>query len=51
MVTHDYPPLTIIILLLGQLAAICLKPSHLKHFLLEVFVGDLGVKGLSLYFL
>jgi len=41
-------PLTIIVLLLGQLAAMCPKLRHLKHFLLEVLVGDLGVKGLFL---
>ena len=27
----------------GQWAAMCPKPKHLKHFLLEVLVGDLGV--------
>jgi len=44
------PPLTIIFHLLEQLAKLCPKPRHLKHFLLEVFVGDLGieVEGLSL---
>ena len=28
----------------------CLKPKHLKHFVLEVLVGDLGVEveGMSL---
>jgi len=33
----------------GQLVAICPKPRHLKHFLLEVLVRDLGVerKGLE----
>jgi len=36
--------LTIIFLLEGQLDAICRKPKHLKHFLLEVLVGDLGVE-------
>jgi len=29
------PPLTIIVLLLEQLAAMCPKPRHLKHFLLR----------------
>jgi len=48
MITHDYPPLTIIVLLLGQLLAMCPKPMYLKHFLLEVLVGDLGIEGLSL---
>jgi len=38
------PLLIIIFLLEGQLDAICPKPKHLKHFLLEVLVGDLGVK-------
>jgi len=28
----------------GQSAAMCLKPKHLKHFLLKVLVGVLGVK-------
>ena len=27
----------------GQSTAMCPKPKHLKHFLLEVLVGDLGV--------
>ena len=31
-------------LLLGQLTAMCPKPKHLKHFVLEVLVGDLGVE-------
>jgi len=29
------------VLLFGQLAAMCPKPKHLKHFVLEVLVGDL----------
>ena len=41
------PFLTIIVLLLGQSAPMCPKPKHLKHFLLEVLVGDLGVEGSS----
>jgi len=45
------PSLTIIFLLEGQLAAICPKPRHLKHFLLEVLVGDLGVEVEGLEFL
>ena len=28
----------------GQLDAMCPKPKHLKHFLVEVLVGDLGVE-------
>jgi len=38
------------VLLVGQLATMCPKPKHLKHFLFEVFVSDLGVEmeGLSL---
>jgi len=28
----------------GQLVAMCLKPKHLKHFLLEVLVGDLSIR-------
>jgi len=32
------------VLLLGQLTAMCPKPKHLKHFVLEVLVGDLGVE-------
>ena len=32
------------VLLFGQLTALCLKPKHLKHFVLEVLVGDLGVE-------
>jgi len=27
----------------GQSTVMCPKPKHLKHFLLEVLVGDLGV--------
>jgi len=45
------PFLTIIILLLGQLASMCLKPKYLKHFLLEVLVGDLEVEVGGLKFL
>ena len=37
-------PFTIIVILVGQLAVVCPKPKHLKHFLLEVLVGDLGVE-------
>jgi len=37
------PSFTITLRLEGQLEAICPKPKHLKHFLLEVLVGDLGV--------
>jgi len=37
------PSLTIIVLLLGQFAAMCPKPRHLKHFLFEVLVVDLEV--------
>ena len=29
----------------GQLAAMCPKLKHLKHFVFEVLVGDLGVEG------
>ena len=32
MVTYDIPPLTIMVLFVGQLAAMCPKPKHLKHF-------------------
>jgi len=32
------------VLFVGQLAAMCPKPNHLKHFLLEVLVGDLRVE-------
>jgi len=38
------PLLTIIFPLEGKLDAICPKPKHLKHFLLEVLEGDLGVE-------
>ena len=38
------PFLTIIVLFLGQFGAMCPKPRHLKHFLFEVLVGDLGVE-------
>jgi len=38
------PSLTIMFLFKGQLDAMFPKPKHLKHFLLEVFVGDLGVE-------
>jgi len=31
------------VLMVGQSTAICPKPKHLKHFLLEVLGGDLGV--------
>jgi len=48
MVTHDYPFLTIIVILIGQLVAMCPKVRHLKHFLLEVLVSDLGLEGLFL---
>jgi len=33
----------IVVLLFGQLAAMCPKPKHLKHFVLEILVDDLGV--------
>ena len=33
------------VLLFGQLAAMCSKLKHLKHLGLEVLVGDLGVEG------
>ena len=33
------------VLFVGQFAAIWTKPKHLKHFLLEVLVGDIGVEG------
>jgi len=36
--------LTIMFLFEGQLDAMCPKHKHLKHFLLEVLVGDLGVE-------
>ena len=32
------------VLLFGHLAAMCPKLKHLKHFVLEVLVGDLGVE-------
>jgi len=32
------------VLLFGQLAAMCPKLKHLKYFVLEVLVGDLGVE-------
>jgi len=32
-----------VVLLFGQLAAMCPKPKHLKHFVLEILVDDLGV--------
>ena len=32
------------VLLFGQLAVMCPKPKHLKHFVLEDLVGDLGVE-------
>jgi len=34
----------IMVLFFGKLAVMCSKPKHLKHFMLEVLVGDLGVK-------
>jgi len=34
----------IVFLLFEQLATMCPKPKHLKHFVLEVLVGDLGVE-------
>jgi len=38
-----------IAILFGQLVAMCPKPKHLKYFVLDVLVGDLGVEmeGLS----
>ena len=33
------------VLFVGQFVAIWPKPKHLKHFLLEVLVGDIGVEG------
>jgi len=33
------------VLLFGQLADMCPKLKHLKHLVLEVLVGDLGVEG------
>jgi len=35
------------VFLSGQFAAMCLKLKHLKHFIFEVLVGDLGVEGFS----
>jgi len=32
------------VLFVGQLEVVCPKPRHLKHFLLEVLVSDLGVE-------
>jgi len=32
------------VLLLGQLVAMCPKPKYLKHFVLEFLVGDLVVE-------
>jgi len=32
------------VLLFGQLTVMCPKPKHLKHFVLQFFVGDLGVE-------
>jgi len=32
------------VLLDGQFATMCPKPRHLKHFVFEVLVGDLGVE-------
>jgi len=32
-----------VVLLFGQLAAMCPKPKHLKHFVLEILVSDLAV--------
>ena len=37
--------------LVRQLDAMFPKPKHLKHFVFEVLVGDLGGKGLSLEYL
>jgi len=33
------------VLLFGQLAAMCPKPENLKHLALEVLVGDLVLEG------
>jgi len=46
MVTHNNPPypFTIMVLLDAPFAAMCPKPRHLKHFVFEVLVGDLGVE-------
>jgi len=38
------PPFTIMFLLDGQFVAMCPKPRHLKHFVFEVLVDDLGVE-------
>jgi len=38
------PPFTIIVLLDGQFAATCPKPKHLKHFVFEVLVVELGLE-------
>jgi len=32
------------VLFVGQLTTMCPKPKHLKYFVLEVLVGDLGVE-------
>ena len=48
MITQNNPPFTIIFLFVGQLTASCLKPKHLKHFLLDILVGDSRVECLSL---
>ena len=45
MFTYYLSPLNHLVRLVGQSAAMCPKPKHLKHFLLEVFLGDLGVEG------
>jgi len=44
MVTHNNPPFTIMVFLDGQFAVMCSKPRHLKQFVFEVLVGDLGVE-------
>jgi len=44
MVTYYFPSSTMV-LLFGQLAAMCPKPKHLKHYVLEVLVVDLVLKG------
>jgi len=33
------------VLLFGQLAAMCPKPKHLKHLVLEILDGDLVLEG------
>jgi len=38
------PPLTIMVCFVGKSVVMCPKPKHLKYFLLEVLVGDLGVE-------